>query len=119
MSRNYKTLKVFQEADRFAKQVYRVTKSFPSDERFGVTSQFRRAALSIPLNIVEGCSRDSEKEFKRFLEVSIGSAFECEYLLFFLKDLDFLLNEEINELDCCLQGVIKMLRSLIAKYAPQ
>lgn len=77
--RDHKKLAVFSLADQLAFTVYTLTQSFPVDERFGLTSQLRRAAISVPTNIVEGAARSSSKEFARFLNVAYGSARELQY----------------------------------------
>jgi four helix bundle protein len=79
----YKRLVAWQVADDLASKVYRVTDKFPKDESFGLTSQLRRAALSVPLNIVEGHSRNSKNEFRQFLRIALGSLAEVDYLLYF------------------------------------
>jgi four helix bundle protein len=84
---NYKDLVVFQKADELALQVYRLTEKFPKSEMFGLTSQIRRAALSIPTNIVEGYARKSKKELAQFIGIALGSHAETEYLLDFSKRL--------------------------------
>lgn len=84
----YKELKVWQKADIFAFETYRITKGFPKDEQFALTSQIRRAVLSIPTNIVEGYSRNGDKELARFIRIALGSLAEVEYLLAFSKRLD-------------------------------
>jgi four helix bundle protein len=81
MSTDHRTLKAFHMADEFAIRVYNATRSFDSDERYGMRSQLRRAAISIPTNIVEGCARDSDREHLRFYEIALGSARESIYLL--------------------------------------
>ena len=108
------------KADELAKEVYRVTKNFPKDELFGITSQLRRAVLSIPLNIVEGYARISKQDHRRFLEISLGSTKETKYLIYFsfeqnlikISDKEYLLNlaEEISKL---LWSKIKTLRANI------
>jgi four helix bundle protein len=81
----YKNLIVFQKADELAYRIYRTTDSFPKREMFGITSQIRRASLSIPTNIVEGYSRKGKKELKYFINIALGSLAETEYLFNFSK----------------------------------
>ncbi len=76
--RNYKELEIWQRSMSLVTTIYKETRSFPDTERYSLTSQIRRSAVSIPSNIAEGCSRSSKKELVRFLEISIGSAFELE-----------------------------------------
>ena len=95
--------------------VYRATKTFPSEERFGLTSQLRRAATSIPTNIAEGCGRNSDADFSRFLTFAMGSASEVEYLLFLCRDLDFFDNPTHESLSHDVIEVKRMLTSLISR----
>ena len=81
MSTDHRTLKAFHMADEFAIQVYKATRTFHPDERFGIRAQIRRAAMSVPTNIVEGCARDSDREHRRFYEIALGSARESIYLI--------------------------------------
>jgi four helix bundle protein len=74
--RNPSDLKVFEQAHTVVLEVYAMTAKFPADERFGLTQQIRRAAVSVPSNIVEGCSRESAADFRRFIEIATGSAME-------------------------------------------
>ncbi len=76
--KSHNDLKVYQESMDLVIQVYKITNSFPESEKFGLTSQIRRASVSIPSNIAEGAARESKKEFKRFLYISLGSAAELE-----------------------------------------
>lgn len=76
--RNFRELEVWKNALELVKFTYSVTNNYPDNEKFGLVSQMNRAAVSIPSNIAEGCSRNSDKEFKRYLEIAIGSAFELE-----------------------------------------
>ena len=78
---NFKELNCWQEAKDFSVIVYKITSKFPSSEIYGISSQIKRAVVSIPSNIAEGAGRNSEIEFKRFLEISIGSGFELEHNL--------------------------------------
>ena len=97
--KGYKKLLVWQKADDLAFQVYLTTKKFPSDELFGVTSQLRRSALSVPTNIVEGSGRQNKGELRQFLNVALGSLAEVEYLLEFSLKLKYLQNEDYTRLE--------------------
>jgi four helix bundle protein len=113
MSRDYRKLRVFQYADELALDIYQATKAFPRDELFGITSQMRRAALSIPANIVEGSFRSTEAEYVHFLNIALGSAAEVGYYLTFSEKLGYLSSPQTQNLlskhDLC----IKSLQSLI------
>jgi four helix bundle protein len=114
---NYKELRVWQRADELAVQVYILTKSFPKDEIYGLTSQLRRAALSIPTNIVEGYARKGDKELARFVNISIGSLSEVEYLLDFSKRMGYLKNREFEKVDFLRAEVGKLLWNFYKKVA--
>lgn len=90
MEKSYKKLIMWQKASLFVETVYDATKSFPKDEVYGLTSQLRRAALSVVLNIIEGYARNTKGDFKRFLDISLGSLSESEYLLEFSLKLGYL-----------------------------
>ncbi|WP_228400673.1 four helix bundle protein [Chryseobacterium taeanense] len=81
------------------KEIYLISESFPKSELFGLTSQIRRASVSIATNIAEGCGRSTDKEFARFLEISIGSTNETEYLLFLSCDLGFTSEDKLSSLN--------------------
>jgi four helix bundle protein len=98
-----------------ALEIYRATAAFPKDELFGLTSQTRRAAASIPANIAEGCGRDSKVELARFLHISMGSASELEYHLILSHDLKFLNDETYRRLESQVIEVKRMLASLAQK----
>ncbi len=107
----YKDLKVWRKADEFAYAVYMVTKKFPRHEVYGITSQIRRAALSVPTNIVEGYARKGDKELARFVNIAIGSIAETEYLLAFSSKLGYLTEKEYNRIDALCTEVGKLLWS--------
>ena len=86
----YKKLLVWQKADELAYQVYLETKKFPKEEIYGITSQLRRAALSIPTNLVEGTGRRRKKELRQFTNIALGSSAETEYLIDFSLKLGYL-----------------------------
>jgi four helix bundle protein len=85
----YQDLIVFQKADEMAFQIYKVTDAFPKREMFRITSQLRRASLSVPTNIVEGYARKSKKELKQFINIALGSHAETKYLFTFSKRLGY------------------------------
>ncbi len=88
--RDFRKLNVWDKAHRLTLAVYKITKDFPRDEAYGLTSQIRRCSVSIPANIAEGCGRKGEAEFGRFLGIAMGSASELEYHLLLASDLNTL-----------------------------
>ncbi len=107
----YKDLKVWQKADELALHVYSVTRKFPKDEVYGITSQIRRAVLSVPTNIVEGYARKGDKELARFANIALGSIAETEYLLTFAQKLGYLTAKEYSETETLRSEVGKLLWS--------
>jgi four helix bundle protein len=91
-------LEVWKLADDLAYKVYKTTNDFPKEEIYGITSQIRRAALSIPTNIVEGYSRKGDKELARFVNISLGSLGETKYLLYFSNRLEYFKGSSYGEL---------------------
>ena len=87
--RNFKELKIWQKGFQVAINCFKLTSEFPAQEKFGLTSQVSRAGVSIPSNIAEGSSRNSDKDYKRFIEISLGSCFEAETQLLIAKELGF------------------------------
>ena len=85
-------------ADKLALNVYRITSNFPKEEIYGITSQLRRAALSIPTNIVEGYSKKGDKELARFINISLGSLAETKYLLHFAERLNYIQKEKYSKI---------------------
>lgn len=92
----FKDLKIWQESIDLAVDVYKLTRTFPSEERFGLTSQLNRAVVSISSNIAEGAGRNNPKEFKQFLGIALGSACEIESQLIISKKLDLITEETLN-----------------------
>lgn len=113
--RDFRELVVWQKAHKMTLAVYHCTCAFPQEEKYGLISQLRRAVSSIPLNIAEGCGRNSDKEFVRFLQIAFGSASETEYALLLCKDLGYLAIEEYERVLTSLYEVKKMLATLITK----
>lgn len=111
--KDFRNLNVWEKAHQFVLGIYSVTEGFPKDELYGLTSQVRRAAVSIPTNIVEGSSRRSEKDFARFLQIGVGSASETEYLLILCYDLKR--EEKFKVLSDQAITIRKMLINLIKK----
>lgn len=107
---NFKELKVWQKSRHLVKEVYLLTKKFPKDELFGLTSQVRRAAVSIPSNIAEGCGRNTDKDTKRFIDIAQGSSFEVETQMILAYDLEYITKEEVNIIWEKINEVQRMLR---------
>ncbi len=105
----FKELEIWKRSRLFCSQIYTITSKFPNDEKFGLTNQLRRAAISIPSNIAEGSSRNSNKNFARFLEIAIGSAYEIETQLLIALDLDFIKLYELEKSVVELNEIIKMI----------
>jgi len=101
------------EAHKLTVQLYQDTEDFPRKEMFGLTSQIRRAAASIGANLAEGCGRQSEGEFSRFIQIAMGSASELEYHLLLSRDLTFLTKSAYEKSQTQLTRVRKMLASLL------
>ena len=110
--RNFKKYLVWQKSMILVKEVYHLVRKLPNQEKYGLVNQITRAAISIPSNIAEGCGRASEKEMKRYIEISLGSSYELETQLLVIKDVFHVDNHEIIALTTEVQ---KMLQSLIKK----
>lgn len=112
MSTDHRTLKAFRMADEFAIRIYAATRYFHADERFGIRAQIRRAAVSVPTNIVEGCARDSDREHLRFYEIALGSARETIYLLDLAARLELIDRDLAQELTTAGNQVASALTGL-------
>ncbi len=113
--KDFRKLKIWERAHRLVIEICKITKNFPKDEIYGMTSQIRRSSSSIPTNIAEGCGRDSDSELKRFLVVAMGSASEFEYQLILARDLQYLSDSRYQSLQSELVEIRKMLNSFIQK----
>ena len=109
MAHKFKELQIWKRSRLFCSKIYDMTSKFPDSEKFGLTNQLRRASVSIPSNIAEGSSRNSNKDFARFLQISIGSEYEIETQLLISSDLKFLLDEELQSSISELNEIIKMI----------
>jgi four helix bundle protein len=117
MAREYKKIIAWQRAHELTKRIYQETRSFPKDEMFGMTSQIRRAAYSVPSNIVEGSARESKKDYLRFLHIAFASLKEVEYFILLSYDLGYLdaavydeLSTAVNETFAPFSGLIKAVK---------
>jgi len=113
--RDHTKYKAFQLADALVISVYLMTKSFPREEIYGLTSQMRRAAISIPSNIVEGCGRETEKEFVRFLEIAFSSLRELKYQVTIAQRIGYLqdsrnIDQELIEAEKVMASLIKSIK---------
>lgn len=114
MNRDHRKLRVFERADGLVVDVYRSTSSFPMEERFGLQSQIRRATVSVPTNIVEGCARKSMKDYLHFMNIALSSASEVRYLLQLSQRLGFLVDTDAAGLGRRFEGLIRSLHNLIS-----
>jgi len=113
--KDFRNLEVWKKAHQLTLEVYRATKAFPVDERFGLTSQIRRCTTSIAANIAEGCGRGSNSEFRHYLQMAMGSASELEYHLLLSRDLAYLEEARHAPLHSETIRVKKMLSALLDK----
>ena len=109
---NYKKLNVWISSISLVKNIYNLTRKFPKEEMFVLTQQLRRAAISIPSNIAEGAGRNSNAQFKNFLQISIGSCFEVETQLIISKELEYISEEELESISKELDSIMKMNHNL-------
>jgi len=111
----HKDLDVWKKAIEFVAEIYKITRNFPKDEIYGLTSQIRRAAVSIPSNIAEGAARNSTKEFIQFLYIALGSSAETETQLIIAKEIGYVENnsfllDEVGSIKKMILGLIKYLK---------
>ena len=115
--RDFRKLEIWQNGMIIVKGVYQLAAQLPPEEKYGLRSQVTRSAVSVPSNIAEGCSRNSEIEFKRFLEIAIGSLFELETQLMLINDLKLISEIDITTLFDFITKEEKKINSLISKIA--
>ena len=113
--KDFRTLKVWEKSHALVLAIYKETQIFPKNELYGITSQIQRAAVSVPTNIAEGCGKDSDADFGRYLKIAMGSSSELEYLLMLAHDLGYVKDESYNHLHINLVEVRKMLNAFIQK----
>ena len=113
--KNFKDLRIWQEAVLFAEQIYKITKEFPKDELYGIVNQMRRAAVSIPSNIAEGFMRYHNKEFKQFLFIALGSSAEIETQLIVSHKLQYITEEKLSMLSEKSDKINRMIMALVKK----
>lgn len=106
---DYRDVVVWQRSHKLVLEIYKLTESFPSSEKYGLVSQMRRSACSIPMNIAEGRSKSSDKDFARYLDISSGSAGELDYHILLAKDLGMISSNQYDQLYSELIEIRKML----------
>lgn len=112
---DFRNLEVWRKSHAITISIYQITASFPRDERFGLTSQLRRAAASIGANLAEGCGRGSDAEFKRFVQIALGSASELDYHILLARDLQMMQSTVYDQLRKDLQSARRMLAGLLRR----
>jgi four helix bundle protein len=117
--KDFRSLQVWQKAHRLTLAIYQVTATFPREERYGLTSQLRRAGSSIPANLAEGCGRNSDAEFARFCSMAMGSASELEYHLLLAHDLRLIKTGDYEDLARRATELKRMLASLLQKLTAE
>ena len=115
MGHNFKEIIAWKKSRDLVVNVYKLTRKFPSDERFALTSQVKRAAVSISSNIAEGAGRKTNKDFARFLDISLGSAYELESQLINAQDLNFITTDEYNVIYQQVSEVQKLINGFLGR----
>lgn len=113
--RNFRELEVWKGSRKLVKEIYLITKQLPEEEKYGLISQINRCAISIPANIAEGSAKYSQKDFIRFLQISLGSSYELETHILLCEDLNFIKAETSVHVTAKIQKLQKQIASLI-KY---
>jgi four helix bundle protein len=115
MSKDFRQLKVWQKSHQLALNLYRITASFPRTESYGLTAQIRRAAVSSPSNLAEGCGRSGDAELARFCDIAKGSASELEYQLLLARDLKLIQPDDYEQLVQQTTDIKRMLTVFVRK----
>jgi len=113
--RNYRDLQVWQRGHNLTVVIYKLTQHFPAEERYGLTSQMRRSAASIPANLAEGCGRRADGEMARYVQIAMGSGSELSYHLLLAKDLGLLTSADYVAADSEVSRILRMLSSFSQK----
>lgn len=113
--KNYKDMIIWQQGIELAVNAYNLTKQLPKEEMYGLSSQIKRSAVSIPANIAEGCSRETDKDFRKFLRSSLGSAFELQTHLIIAERLKFINVPDVDNYLVALNAEQKQINSLISR----
>jgi four helix bundle protein len=113
--KNFRNLNIWKNGINLVKEIYQLSVLLPAEEKYGLKSQICRAVVSVPSNIAEGCSRTSEIEYKRFLEIAIGSLFELETQLVIIQELNIVSGDEIPQILELINTEQKMINNLITK----
>jgi four helix bundle protein len=113
--RDYKNLLVWEKAHKLTLAVYKITLAFPNDERFGLTSQIRRASSSVAANLAEGCGRRSDGEMARFVQIAMGSGAELSYHFLLARDLGLMQQGQYDALNADIGEIMRMLSALSMK----
>lgn len=113
--RDFRQLRIWELSHNLTLKIYRITKGFPKDELFSLTSQMRRSSSSIPTNIAEGCGRGSNNDYARFLQIAVGSSYELDYQILLAKDLQYIDNTIYIELSNEISSLQKQIVALLHK----
>jgi four helix bundle protein len=113
--RDFRKVKAWEKAHELTIHIYQISRKFPDHEKYGLSSQIRRASASIPMNIAEGCGRGSVIELRRFMEIAMGSASEVEYQLLLARDLQYLESQIYAELSNRVTEIKRMLSAFVKK----
>ena len=115
--KNFKELNIWKKGIEIVKMTYQLSKQLPQEEKYGITSQMTRAAVSIPANIAEGSSRNSDKDYARFLQIALGSAFELQTYFVIAREMKWIQEANIYEIEKLVEEEIKMIYGFLRKIS--